>query len=451
MRIAAGVFLIVLSSTFAWPSTLTLGSGSSVPGASMTIPVSLSSGSSVSAVEWTLNYSTTDIASMQIVAPSSLAAGKQLVCRAPVAGRYVCLVSGLDQKGIPDGVVANAVLTIASNITSTSSNLSVGAPSASNPDGSASIINAIGSTVTITQGGATLSGLTCTPATISVAGSASCTVTLSKSAPSGGTVVTLGYRATGATMSVPASVTVPAGSSQQSFIVQAVSASGSTNATVTAILNSTTLNYTLAVTPASTTPVTLSGLTCSPSSITAPGSAGCTATLSDLAPIGGTIVSLSYKSTGSTISIPASVTVPAGSRQQSFTAQALTATGSTTATVSATLNGNTSTYTLSVAPGTTAPVTVSSLQCSPWRLTTPEWTDCTLTLSGHAPSGGSIVSLSYKSTGATMSIPTNVTVPAGSTQCLFHVKGESAQYSTTATLYATLNGKTSSYTLALAP
>src|SRR5579884_239347 len=126
MRIAKGLILICLSSTIAWNATLSLGSGSSVPGGSVTIPVSLSSsGSSISAVEWTLSYSTTDIVSMQIAASSSLAgAGKQLYCSSPAAGRSVCLVSGLDQNVIADGVVANAVLTIASSSTSTSSNLS---------------------------------------------------------------------------------------------------------------------------------------------------------------------------------------------------------------------------------------------------------------------------------------------------------------------------------------
>lgn len=53
-----------------------------------------------------------------------------LSCSNPAAGQYVCLVSGLNQDVIPNGVLATAVLNVASTSTSTSSNIGVGGPSA---------------------------------------------------------------------------------------------------------------------------------------------------------------------------------------------------------------------------------------------------------------------------------------------------------------------------------
>lgn len=132
MRFARRLFLICPLSCVAWSATLSLSPGPSAPGRSVSLSLSLaSSGTSVAGAEWASDYSTGDFASINITAGSSVAAAsKQLSCSNPAAGQYVCLVSGLNQDVIPNGVLATAVLNVASTSTSTSSNIGVGGPSA---------------------------------------------------------------------------------------------------------------------------------------------------------------------------------------------------------------------------------------------------------------------------------------------------------------------------------
>lgn len=255
MRFAKRLFLICPLSCVAWSATLSLSAGSSAPGGNVSLSLNLASlGSSVVGAEWTLNYSNADFTSINITAgPSVSAAAKQLSCSNPAAGRYVCLVSGLNQDIIPDGVLATAVLNVASTSTSTSSSVGVGAPSATDPNGISISTTATGSTVTIAQPSTTVSQLSCSPSSITVPNSTACTVSLSAASPAGGTPVSLGYAAAGATISIPTSVTVAAGSIQQAFTAQAVSATSSTTATLAASSNGTSASFSLAIAP---TPIT---------------------------------------------------------------------------------------------------------------------------------------------------------------------------------------------------
>lgn len=277
MRFASRLFLICPLSCVAWSATLSLSAGSSAPGGSVSLSLNLaSSGTSVAGAEWTLNYSTADFASINITAGSSVtAASKQLSCSNPAAGQYVCLVSGLNQDLIPDGVLATAVLNVASTSTSTSSNISVGGPSATDPNGASISTTGTGSIVTIAQPTSTVSQFSCSPSSITVPNSTTCSVMLSAGAPAGGTLVSLGYAGTGATVSIPTSVTVPAGSTQQSFTAQAVSATSNTTVTLAATSNGTSASFSLAIAPAlittqaapPTAPANLTGVATSSSQI----------------------------------------------------------------------------------------------------------------------------------------------------------------------------------------
>ena len=114
--------------------------------------------------------------------------------------------------------------------------------------GSENLTIGMGGIVTIVQPG-TVAELTCAPSNISPPDSASCVVSLTAAAPSGGTIVTLGYVSSGATIFLPSSVLASEGTTQQSFSMHAVSASSSTTATITATLNDITKTYSLGVTP----------------------------------------------------------------------------------------------------------------------------------------------------------------------------------------------------------
>jgi hypothetical protein len=92
---------------------------------------------------------------------------------------------------------------------------------------------------------------------------------------------------------------------------------------------------------AETTVPSIFALACNPTSVTSGTASTCTVSLTQAAPTGGSAVSLS--SDNVLLSVPGSVTVPAGAVSVTFQATAGTITTSQTATVTATLNGNRST------------------------------------------------------------------------------------------------------------
>ena len=265
------------------------------------------------------------------------------------------------------------------------------------------------------------------------------TVTLSAAAPSGGAQVALSSSSSAA--SPPASVTIPAGASSASFTVSTQAVAASTIATISASYGGTTRTASLSVTPP---PITVSSLTLNPTSVTggAQSSTG-TVTLSAAAPSGGAQVALS--SSSSAASVPATVTIPAGASSASFTVSTQAVAASTAATISASYGGTTRTASLTVTP---PPVTVSSLTLNPTSVLGGLQSSMgTVTLSGPAPAGGAQVMLS--SSNGAASVPSIVTVPAGSTSATFTVSTSIVLISTSATISASYNSTTQSATLAV--
>jgi len=116
------------------------------------------------------------------------------------------------------------------------------------------------------------------------------------------------------------SVTIPAGSTQGGFDIFTSSVSVSTPVTISVAGGGVTLTATLTVNPQGAPPPpppVLAGVTVTPSSVTAGGSATGTVNLSVAAPSGGTTVSLS-SGLPLRIIVPASVTVPAGASSATF-------------------------------------------------------------------------------------------------------------------------------------
>lgn len=254
------VFLAAISAgvTGAFGATLSLAAGSGSPGTNLTLPISLSgSNGQVSGLEWTLSYSATDFS--RILVSTSLT-NKNLQCAAVSTGQYTCLLSGFNQTAIPDGTVATATLTIASGTNHSSSVISAGNLSATAATGLPVSINGLGATETIQQNAVTLSSISCSPATVTVPGSAACTVTGTGAAPSGGLTVSLGEAATGVSLTLPASVTIPAGSTQTTFTAQVTAAAATSNVVIAASSNGTSKSCTLtaevvviSISPASST------------------------------------------------------------------------------------------------------------------------------------------------------------------------------------------------------
>jgi peptidoglycan/xylan/chitin deacetylase (PgdA/CDA1 family) len=190
----------------------------------------------------------------------------------------------------------------------------------------------------------TLSAVSLNPASVTGGSSSTGNATLTGAAPTGGAVVTLSSSNT-SIAAVPASVTIAAGSTSITFAVTTDAVAVSTSVTITATYNGTSKTVTLTVLP----PSMLSAVSLSPASVSAGSSSTGTATLTGTAPTGGAVVTLSSSNT-SVATVPASVTIAAGSTSITFAVTTAAVTASTSVTITATYNGASQTATLTVTP-----------------------------------------------------------------------------------------------------
>jgi len=140
----------------------------------------------------------------------------------------------------------------------------------------------------------------------------------------------------------------------------------------------------------------VTNLSCSPSTVVAPGSASCTVTLSGAAPAGGASVSLGYGQNSSVaVSAPPSVTVPAGASSGTFTLGITGAATNSSVQVAATFNNSSASFSLQVVviTVTVSPATVSlnSLQQQQFTAAVSNTTNTAVTWSLN-PNVGSISS-----------------------------------------------------------
>jgi hypothetical protein len=223
------------------------------------------------------------------------------------------------------------------------------------------------SPTTPTNGGATVAGVTLNASTVVAGSTTQGTVTLAAAAPAGGANVALAS-SNPAVATVQTPITIAAGSMSAPFTVTAV-ASGT--ATITA-----TLNGSSGQSPAFTVTrgATLSSIALSASTVVGGGIVNATATLSGPAPAGGAMVSLS---SADPVTVPPSVTVPAGATTATFTVVTRIVGGTIAATITGSYGGASASATLSVTRPTTA--TASFGVSGPHETET-----CVLTNNGNA-------------------------------------------------------------------
>lgn len=292
--------------------------------------------------------------------------------------------------------------------------------------------------------GPTLSSLTLNPTSVTGGTSSRGTVTLTGAAPSGGAVVSLTSGNT-SVATVPSSVTVAAGSTSATFTVSTVSVTANTSVTISGTYNGTTKSATLTVTPA---PPTLASLTLNPTTVVGGNTSQGNVTLTSAAPSGGAVVSLTSGNT-SVATVPSSVTVAAGSTSVTFTVSTVSVTANTSVTISGTYSGTTKNASLTVTPAASGP-TLSSVGLNPGTVVGGNTSQGTVTLSGAAPSGGAVVTLSSGNTGVA-TVPASVTVAAGATSATFTVTSATVSANQSVTISGTYNGTTKNATLTVTP
>ena len=232
---AAILIVILIVLTAVRPSQaqsvgLGISSASAGPGSSVTVNLSSNAAGPLPAsVDWTLDYSTVDFGSASLAAgPAATAAAKQLSCSSGT-GTATCVLWGLNDNTIANGVLATITLPV--NYTSdASSQLQLANTSAAVSTGAPLATSATAGIVTIAPG---LSGFTCTPVAFAPPASSSCTVTLSAAAPAGGATVPLTASPASAVI-LPASITFPQGSLTGAFTVTGGKVGSSTAVMLTA-------------------------------------------------------------------------------------------------------------------------------------------------------------------------------------------------------------------------
>lgn len=232
--VVLALFLFPVGSTYAQTTSLDLSHGSAVQGGSVSLTLALrtSAGHAPASLQWTLSYSTSDIASLSITAgPALTAAGKWLNCRSN-AGLARCLATSMDASPIEGGVIAVVTVTLAPTASGSTVLVSIGDAAGAMAGGTLLTVSGSSGIISVLP---TVSSVQCSPSRILSRGTSTCTVTLSAANPAGSSTVTLA--ADDQALTVPASVAVAAGRSAVTFRAKAHSVASSRSFTITASLN----------------------------------------------------------------------------------------------------------------------------------------------------------------------------------------------------------------------
>jgi hypothetical protein len=185
-----------------------------------------------------------------------------------------------------------------------------------------------------------------------------------------------------------------------------------------------------------------SSLACSPATLTSPGTATCTITLSQAAGAAGSTVGIAGNSEA--VTVPASVQVPAGLTSATFTATAHVVASSEAVILTATLGAVSETATISLTP----PPTLASVSCASGSVVAQGSASCRIILSQAAPSGGLTVTLSSNS--PLVTVPPSLTVLAGASSGTFTAKAGTVTSSLAAVLTAAVGSLSRSFSLQVA-
>jgi probable HAF family extracellular repeat protein len=227
---------------------------------------------------------------------------------------------------------------------------------------------------------------------------------------------------------VPSTFVVPYPNPTRAFNIVPQVVSTPTTVEITASYGLVTVRQTLTVVPPA-----LSQLYLTPTTVI--GGCGTSAgkiVLTGSAPAGGAVVPL--PNTNSMATVPASVTVPAGSSTQTFMVPTQYVTSNAFGTVTASYGGVSQTLNLIVRP-----IRVKTLTLSPNPAKGGATVSGTLTLECASPSN---IVVSLTSTRSSVAAPTvtSITIPAGATTGSFSVRTSAVTANETATIYATAYG-----------
>lgn len=267
------------------------------------------------------------------------------------------------------------------------------------------------------------------------------TVTLAAPAIEGGVSVLL-TSSDPSSASAPAAVTVPASGTTASFSVTTLPVASDRTVTLTAGAGGISKSASLAVLVPP--PPIVSGLTLNPATVEPGNSFTISVALAAPAPVGGVVVALSAAPEG-LVSIPSTLSVPAGATLGTTTVGVSPAAVPSVVTVTASLGSSTMSAVLTVAlPPSPLAVSISPASVIPASVATG-----TVTVHPAAPPGGLLVQLSSSSPAVTLS--SSVTIPEGAAAMTFPITAGTVETTTTAVITATAAGLQATATLTVIP
>jgi hypothetical protein len=233
---------------------------------------------------------------------------------------------------------------------------------------------------------------------------------------------------------VPSFVIVPKGKTQATFNVTIGKPSATMTTGITAMFGGSMTGANLVVkVPLA---VKVQSVSLSPMIVAAGGKVLAMVKLNTLAPAGGQSVELTYHP-ASLVSGPPSVIVPERAVATEVQVQAGSPANQSIAEIKASINNSGFSAPLTIRGS--APITPTSAFISPGRLKSQEAGTLTIQLSSPTPSGSCSVKLS-SSDNSVVTVPSNLTIPAGETTGRASVMVKPVQKSGTITVTATLNG-----------
>lgn len=246
-------------------------------------------------------------------------------------------------------------------------------------------------------------------------------------------------------MTVPATVTVTAGSPTATFTATSGTITSNQTAIVTATYNgaSSMASVGLAVS------VYVSSLSCSATTLTSGSSATCTATVSAVSESGARIL---FTSNNALLTVPVSAKLARGTQSVKFTATAGTIATSQAAIVSASLNGfsqSTSLSLTSTQQNSSAQVRLTGLSCTTGTLPAGSAGLCSIALGKVAEDATALVSLSSSS--AALQLPATISTRPGQSSVQFQINSAASAKDETAVISAQLNSDTVQETVSLQP
>jgi hypothetical protein len=296
-----------------------------------------------------------------------------------------------------------------------------------------------GKTFTVTQAAAppTLTSLTVNPAIVPGCKPITGTVQISAPAPAGGVVVTLSD--TLAATTVPASVTIAAGTTTKTFVITTIPVSVDQTGNVTAKLGAVTKTAGIKVRRIGVLSVAVA-----PNPIVGGNAATGTVTLECPAAPGNIAVALADNLAATTL--PSSIIIAAGAVKQTFQITTVAVAATQTGTLAATANTISKTTTVRVRP-----IGVFSLTLSPNPVVGGNNVTGTVTLERPAGPGSIVVTLSSNKPGVAAPTVTSITIPAGVKTGTFTVSTAQVAANTSVVITATANGVGKSATLTVTP